>query len=465
MLTPRFTLSQDEQFVTVTIRVPFAKVSEAEVEVLDNELHFYSKPYHLRLYFTGDVVEEGLQTDYHCSEASFDIKVRKKVPGTRFTDLEMITKLLTPPGSWTLMGPAIEELDSGFDTPVSEDLQASKSETDCKFDWLLPQSMPEEEVGAGDATLGRHKYGFGLQQHGVFRGLTEELRLVLDVKDVDSLTPGQVRAAREELEAEAFEEEHYLADLFYNEEIDELLNFKPWWIEVANSPAPVNDKLYFTEDELDVLKELPRQHLHVPLDALPYTWSTLAELIFGYAYDYRTTMGSSTVESSWTVTKLSPTLSCLDSFVTIKDALRASFRRSLIYPLYRNFELSSQILKDVCKIFSLGRRALLKCLLTIRKLCAGTQENRYILNDLYITSYCVWIQTVQEAAVREICLEMAGLKFEKPEMDLDLVDTETAAQLALQEEEGSGSNTTTAKVDLEQVMAGLTIDSDDDEVE
>lgn len=85
----------------------------------------------------------------------------------------------------------------------------------------------------------------------------------------------------------------FRADLFYSDEIHEILDYKPWWDVVP--AVPVHDSQYFTEEELDVLKELPRQHLHVSLDSMPFTWSTLAELIFGYAYDNRTTLGSPTV--------------------------------------------------------------------------------------------------------------------------------------------------------------------------
>ena len=138
--------------------------------------------------------------------------MQKKVPGTHFTDLEMITKLLTPPGSWSVVGgPAIEELDSGFDTPVLEESECEAGKpTASKFDWRLPQSVPEEEDTDCADDLVLHKYGFGLQQHGVFRGLTEELKLVLDIKEVDSLTAEQVRKLRENMERQAFDEDHYL---------------------------------------------------------------------------------------------------------------------------------------------------------------------------------------------------------------------------------------------------------------
>lgn len=38
----------------------------------------------------------------------------------------------------------------------------------------------------------------------------------------------------------------------------------------------------------------------------------LADILFAYAYDHRTTQGEPTVESGWTITVLSPLLSWLD---------------------------------------------------------------------------------------------------------------------------------------------------------
>src|SRR6218665_102342 len=48
-----------------------------------------------------------------------------------------------------------------------------------------------------------------------------------------------------------------------------------------------------------------------------------------------------------------------------------------------------------CSIFpSVGRRRLLKCLLDLHRMLIDADQH-YILNDLYITDYCVWIQNVR----------------------------------------------------------------------
>ena len=48
MLTPAFDLSQDPDFLTVAIRVPYARVSEFDVYFEGVDFKFYAKPYFLR---------------------------------------------------------------------------------------------------------------------------------------------------------------------------------------------------------------------------------------------------------------------------------------------------------------------------------------------------------------------------------------------------------------------------------
>ena len=143
--------------------------------------------------------------------------MRKKISGTHFPDLEMITKLLTPPGSWAVK--SIEELDTAFNSPVVENdsMKGSMTNIPSDFDWTYPQTVPPPDThdGAGQPFSSSpvhvpHKYGFGLQQSGVFHGLTEELRMMIDIKDVDSLSSEEVHAIREKLELEAFDQDHYL---------------------------------------------------------------------------------------------------------------------------------------------------------------------------------------------------------------------------------------------------------------
>lgn len=78
----------------------------------------------------------------------------------------------------------------------------------------------------------------------------------------------------------------------------------------------------------------------------------LLELLLAQAYDHRTMLGESTVESAWTISVLSRSLvvGCLPSSQAEDSAssvLVCSMRRQLSYPLYRSWKLSIQVGQDV----------------------------------------------------------------------------------------------------------------------
>lgn len=119
----------------------------------------------------------------------------------------------------------------------------------------------------------------------------------------------------------------------------------------------------------------------------------LVDLMFAYAYNLRTVEGENTVESAWTIVKLSSVLSWFDKLTTLQEALMSSARRALIYPLYRNWSLVQVIFRDVYQLFYLGKRAILRALIEMKQLC-DISETKHILSRLYLDDYCVWIQGV-----------------------------------------------------------------------
>jgi hypothetical protein len=48
-----------------------------------------------------------------------------------------------------------------------------------------------------------------------------------------------------------------------------------------------------------------------------------------------------------------------------------------------------------------GRKLIIKCLIEIRQ-SFNDGDCRYILNDLYINDYCVWIQYVSERHIQNL---------------------------------------------------------------
>jgi hypothetical protein len=165
----------------------------------------------------------------------------------------------------------------------------------------------------------------------------------------------------------------------------------------------------------------------------------LVDIIFAYAYDYRITEGEHNVESAWNICKLSSTLSWLEVFRgSVEEVIYCSARRCLCYPLYRHWQLVQCVLHDTTQLFLLGRRKLLQCLLDIRTIL-NSSEPYYVMNNLYITDYCVWIQRASSRHIQNLALELKQVKMEKNRMGWELAELEQAARLVAAEGDDEAS--------------------------
>ena len=96
---PRFSLTQDETTVTVTINVPFIRVANAESLIDGKGFTFSCSPYLLRLTFPGDLVDSEEfpakgSYDPNVMNGTLTVVIRKMVEGMFFEDLDLTTKLL-----------------------------------------------------------------------------------------------------------------------------------------------------------------------------------------------------------------------------------------------------------------------------------------------------------------------------------------------------------------------------------
>lgn len=48
MITPAFELSQDPEYLVITIRAPYTRTSEFDLYIDGTDFKFYAKPYFLR---------------------------------------------------------------------------------------------------------------------------------------------------------------------------------------------------------------------------------------------------------------------------------------------------------------------------------------------------------------------------------------------------------------------------------
>jgi protein SHQ1 len=164
------------------------------------------------------------------------------------------------------------------------------------------------------------------------------------------------------------------------------------------------------------------------------TYLTLVDLLFAYLYNHRITEGENTVESWWLIAKLSSCLACFDTFTSLRQVLTSSIRRSLVYPLYRNIELSKKCLQDLTVILKLGKKACLKALLEIKRLL-DLDDRSFPLSKLWLEDMCIWVQNAKPGMIASLASEVHHFKLDITEIGFPLQELAEVANIA--KEEGS----------------------------
>ncbi|XP_053172198.1 protein SHQ1 homolog isoform X2 [Scomber japonicus] len=352
----------------------------------------------------------------------------KETAGEHFEGLQMLTSLLAPKGARSAK-PLVEEISTDGGEGVGDD----EEEDDEEFDWQVEQEVytesSEEELRA------LQKYGFGNQRSGVFARLQEELSEVIDVKNPEGTTVAERRQARLEAETSAFSPDHYLADLFEDDEIQRLLKFKPWWAKLSPSTDQEGEAaISFTDDEKEQLRKFTNRSYLLDKASRHQAWLGLTDILLAYSYETRSTEGEHNVESPWTIRKLSGTLCWLETYNSLQEVLVSFGRRVLCYPLYRHFAMVSAAVRDTAVILQSGKACVLKCLLDIHRVFRQN-DPAYILNDLYITDYCIWIQRVKSKKVTDLGATLKKASLLKKDLELELEELEEAATMVVEEQE------------------------------
>lgn len=430
MITPAFELRQDSDFLILIIRVPYTRTSEFDIYIQGEHFKFYAKPYFLRLTLPGRIVEDGReQASFDIDKGLFTLHVPKETPEEHFEGLEMLTSLLAPKGTRSAQ-PLVEDTGEG----ASGGGTCEEEDEEEEFDWQIEQEVYTEPPA--ETLKGYHKYGFGNLRSGVFTRLQEELSEVIDLDDPDNTAPELRRSKRLDTETTIFCTDHYLLSLYEDKEvIDTMLKLKPWWRQLDVDQSEHSDtSVTFTEEEKEQMRKFTNRSYLLDNKARFHVWLSLVDIILAYIYDVRTTEGEHNVESAWSIRKLSGTLSWLETYHSLQDVLVSFGRRSLCYPLYRHFSLITSAVKDAAHIFQSGKACVLKCLLAIHKIFREN-DPAYILNDLYITDYCIWIQRVKSKHVITLAEPLRKAKLHKSHLDLELEILEHAAELVVKEEE------------------------------
>ncbi|OCH95608.1 SHQ1-domain-containing protein [Obba rivulosa] len=456
MITPRFSCSQTESAVIVTIYCPSVRASDVEIHIDGTLFTLHINPYFLRLNFSHNVVEDDSSSAaYDASTGYLTVTLSKEVKGQEFKDLDLLAKLLAPRPTPQKTAPVIEVLDSVDATGTDEDELVNKTQNltleqreileAAQNDWQLPQQIPEP-LPALQTSVER-RYGFLDMHSGYFQHVEHTENEVNELgMNAETCPPEERRQRRLQHEEEKWDEEHYIADFVDDEYIQDLLVWK-------HPHTIVAEPFEYTEEENLAMLRLPRKEYLATPQQTHDLYLTLLTLLFSYAYEARTTQHDPTPESAWTLSVLTPAFSALDpapysdvartpssppfAASEIAETLAASYRRALAFPLYRSFSLVEACRADVAALLAQGRRVVARCLLEMKHIL-DHHEVYYVYSKIWLDDYCVWtLAYASDDVLNELSRVVDSVKMLKSLVGWDLEDLEQAAQQAMQQESDS----------------------------
>lgn len=391
-IAPNFTINQTDTHVLFEISVPHIRVTDVQVVLTDDNsvLHFASVPaiYLLVLNFSPHCFQE--EEDEACN-AKFDpirrngtvsLELRKSIPG-HWDNLDLLGRL------------------------QQQTFQKAKSSK--TTNWLLAVEQPSTEQSNKDnedVTESNGSYGFARMFTGIFLDLTrdglaremlelpwnEEEGILVDWKDRQKIHIDR-RLKRITMECEKFDSGRYLGDTFACDD-DYLyqcaVEMKPHWEDSDGLKQP------FDKTDSSLMLSIPYPLLPKNITGQHFCFP-LVDILYAYVYDHVMTYGDPTVESAWTISILSASLSALEDWsdnATTRLVVESCIRRSLVYPYLRSFSLSILVAKHVASILRRGLRTVIRCFLHVRRIL-DRSELYYLGNKIFVDPYLAWLQNAK----------------------------------------------------------------------
>lgn len=389
MLIPKFSLSQDDQFVIVVMTIPYLKISKSEFYIEKFTFKFFLQPYSLTLTFKNQLkeAEDPAHASYNHNTYELTVKLLKQNQGELFEDLNMITELLSK----------------------RKDISDFKRKRKAKpVIEVLNEEGGYEEVKQkeSEVVLNQYFYGFNNQTTGFFENLEEQIVEIGEINP-DTVKFEERRAIRDDVQLKKFDADSYLFDLLDNEEIQEIISIqgndldsfanKLSALKIVDEPSqkkPPASQFAYSEQEMLTLKSLKNKQYQI--QSKGQVLLEITDILFAYLYEKFVQCSDFTCESAATINKLSSTLSCFYTDPTLAEVVKTCYRRALIYPLYKHFGIAEIVKQQLTDVLIEGKRvAVLKILLQLHHLF-NKSEPRYLLNELYLDDYCVIVQHFSE---------------------------------------------------------------------
>ena len=422
-ITPHFSLTQTDTHIELNIRVPHVRVTAESIQVVvddDQVVHFSAPPcYLLQLHFGPHrfhptAAEACAKYEPTIENGTIFLSLKKEQPGV-WENLDLLGKWAPSKSVGVRWMQQVQDHGPSDETNSDEKIATAAQST------AINSSRLSSPSG----------YGFYRLYHGIFADLTRDglaqemlempweeqgttgTTLSLSTESLTTLR-SERRRQRWQNELEKFDAERYLQDLDVQEDYVyqcAMSHATHWRADIDTEPDGLAEKLsnlslqndnthsYFSEKEREQL-------MGIPYPLLPETISDeeaeglgagLIDILFAYVYDHLTTMGDATVESAWTISTLSASLSCLEDWLETSASERvleigySSLRRCLIYPYLRNFDFGCHCLEQIRLILSRGVRCVVRCLLQVR-IILDHSELYYLGNKIWLDPYLAWLQ-------------------------------------------------------------------------
>ncbi|EPZ36906.1 SHQ1 protein domain-containing protein [Rozella allomycis CSF55] len=399
MLTPKFELSQTADELELVLECKSIKTLEIQIHINGKDLKVFAMPYYLHLIFPGEIQKEGAQiTPFDEETGIIGMKFLKNVSGEDFGDLRDIKAIEI---DINLLNEVNEEEVTEEPTDLNNDEPLNLNKDECvEGNRPLRECNFQLGIRSNDLPNKKRLYGFDKKYSGIL-GDSSSKNEIIEFSDPENISLEEKREIQRKNEDEQFDPNYYIADQF-NPRIEELLSFQSSFDEFhkilsEDKNSKISDVILFSNEEKELLND-PQMRtckffklsIIVENTNVEYVLYGLVDILYAFLYELRVTEEDFNVESTWTITKISSTISCLSEFKCLKDVLVSCYRRSLTYPLYRNWDLCNQVLKDLQKLLNLGKRGVLKALIKAKTLFEG-DELRFLVNELFLDDYCAWV--------------------------------------------------------------------------
>ncbi|KAM7362841.1 protein SHQ1 homolog [Cochliomyia hominivorax] len=266
-------------------------------------------------------------------------------------------------------------------------------------------------------------YGFASKFRGGIRSYDCDLDVITRVPEPDRVSPLQRTIDREIDEMKNFCQDQYKLNFFelqipegHDNPMQFSINFKDF--DLSQDEQHLLHNLTCKPE----LIEMPDEYDTMEIDC------GLIGILLGICYDIRFTSNETNCESGWTRSILSATLTYFEPFTSIRDVVISFMRRSLIFPLYRNFDLSKQCVEDCITALQTNSAWILKQILITRDIFETNE--RTVFNRYYIDDYIRYISnpTICTAAhLQMLAHNLKNVSFDifKKHLGLGLIELET----------------------------------------